>query len=122
EDVESAESLLDLVHHRFDLIRFGHVAIDHQWIPQFGCDLFRIGFVCSCGISNEIDDTLGAACAEGFDHRGPETARTAGHEHDLVGEIKWVRHELDRINRIYRITNGRLVSSKLNPVNPVNPV
>ena len=40
ENVEAAEPFGDLFHHRFDLLRIGHVAIDHERILQFLRDCF----------------------------------------------------------------------------------
>src|SRR5262249_20614622 len=94
EHIEPAEALFDLIHHQFHLIRLGYIAINHQGIAQFGRYLFRVGLVCSCEIADEVDYTSCAARAEGFDHCGPEAARTAGDKNNLVGKIEWVRHEL----------------------------
>ena len=78
----------DRLHHRLDLVRLCHVAIDDERILQLSGDVLGVGFVFPLGIADEIDDALRAAIAERFDHRRAEAARTAGHEHDFASEIK----------------------------------
>ena len=62
ENVEPAMSILYLLHHRFDLLRLRHVALDRQAglsIPV--ATLVRISFVLSLRIGDVIDHALRAA-------------------------------------------------------------
>ena len=92
QDVEAAEFFADRFHHRLDLFRIGHVALDDQRILQFLGDGFGVRFVLAGGIGDVVHDALRAAFAERLDHLRAETARAAGHEHDFAGEIERIGH------------------------------
>ncbi len=82
----------DLFHHRLDLLRFRHIAVNHKRVLEFRRDIGRISPVRSNGIADEIDDTLRAAIAERFDHRCAEPARTTCHKDDFASEIERIDH------------------------------
>ena len=86
-------SILYLLHHRLDLLRLRHVALDHQRIIQFLRHILASDLFCPCGIGHVIDHALRAVFAEGLDHFRAETARAAGDEHDFAGEIERIGHD-----------------------------
>jgi len=87
ENIETSMSILDLVHHRLDLLRLRYVAIDHQRILQFFGNAFRVGLVLALWVREIIDHASRAAFAEGLDHFGADAAGTASHEDNFAGEI-----------------------------------
>ena len=88
-------SILNLFHHRFDLLRLSHVAINHQRILQFLRHTFRIGFVLALRVREIIDHAGRAVFAESFGHLGADAARAAGHEDNFTGKIQCVGHRQD---------------------------
>ena len=92
QDVEAAEFVADRFHHRLDLVRIGHVALDDERIFQLRGDGVGVRFVLAGGVGDVIHDALRAALAERLDHLRAEAARAAGHEHHFAGEIERIGH------------------------------
>ena len=81
-------SILNLFHHRLDLLRLSHVAINQQRIFQSLGDLFGVSFVLTLWVGKIIDDAFRAPFAESFDHLRADAARAAGHQNDFAGKIE----------------------------------
>ena len=90
-------SILYLLHHRFDLLRLRHVAIDYQRFIQFLRYTESIGFVLSLRVGEVIHHALSAACAESFNHLRANTARTACNQRNFPGEIERILHDDCRV-------------------------
>ena len=86
-------SISYLFHHRFDLLRLGHVAFDHEGILQFVCHVLGVGFVLSFRVGDVIHYARPATFPERLDHLRADSARAARHEHDFAIEIE-IRHFL----------------------------
>ena len=93
ENVEPAMSILYLFHHRFDLLRLGHVAFDHERILQLLRYALGVGFVSSFRVGDVIHYARGAAFPESLDHFRADPARAARDEHNFAIEIE-IRHFL----------------------------
>ena len=86
--------ILDLFHHRFDLLRLGDIAIDYQRLLQFLRHRVGIGFVLALRISEIIHDAVCAALAESFDHFRADAAGTPGDQDNFVGKVERLLHLL----------------------------
>ena len=115
EDVEPAALILDLFHHRFDLQRLRHVALDHQRLFQFLCYTQSIGFVLSLRVSDIIHHALCAAGAESLNHLRTNSPRAARNQRNFPGEIERIFHDDWRICREYR----RTINAHGNPINEI---
>ena len=61
KDIEPAALILDLLHHRFDLRRLRHVALDYQRFIEFLCYTESIGFVLALSVGDIIHHALRSA-------------------------------------------------------------
>src|SRR4029077_10934976 len=68
QDIEPTALILYLLHHRFDLLRLRHVALDYQRFIQFLRYTESIGFVLSLRVGDIIHHALRAAGAETSNH------------------------------------------------------
>src|SRR4029079_2503074 len=93
EDVEPAALLLDLFHHRFDLQRLRHVALDHQRLFEFLCYSQSIGFVLSLRVSDIIHDALCTPGSESLNHLRTNSPRAASNQGNFPGEIESIFHD-----------------------------
>ena len=97
QDIESAALILYLLHHRFDLLRLRHVALDHQRFIQLLRYTESIGFVLSLRVGDIIDHALRAAGAESSNHLRANPARAACNQRNFPGEIERILHDDCRV-------------------------
>jgi hypothetical protein len=89
--------ILYLLHHRFDLLRLRHVALDYQRFIQFLRYSESIGFVLSLRVGEVIHHALSAACAESLNPLRANPARAACDQRNVPGEIERIFHDDCRV-------------------------
>ena len=82
----------DLFHHRFDLLRIGHVAFDHERIFQFLRDGFGVRFVLSGGIGDVVNDAFRAALPNALIISAPMPRELPVTSTTLPVKSRWIGH------------------------------
>src|SRR5205085_5198449 len=92
EDVDPAERVANLAHHRRDLLGVGDVALDARRGTDLVGNALGVAFVAALWVINIVDDALRPTRGKSADCRLADAARAAGDQNNLAREIEWIAH------------------------------